>query len=1251
MSANRMPIALAVLLLAVTVGSGPVRATDAKYTPQVVQALADSGDEPLLIWVGFADKGLSAAAQANALDALAAQLPAPVRARRTLRSRGRPLVDAADLPLDAGYLAAVAATGARPRRESRWLNAASFAATRDQITAIAELPFVQAVDLVGRGRGAKPQLSSEPSAAMAEQLAGGGKSLGGLPYGASVTGLAQANITGAHALGLSGAGVTIAILDTGYELGHECFRDLDVVATWDFIHDDEYVGPRKNDHRDQVLYGTAALSALAGYSADNLIGAAYGAAVILAKTEDLLDEIPAEEDNWIAALEWAEGLGADVVVSGLGYYNWYDFADLNGSTALITVAAELAVARGVCVVNAVGDQRLNPEWNHILPPADGRNVLAVGAVDLDDQFASFSGPGPTADGRIKPDLMALGVSTPIAYFGLPDMYYYGNGTSYAVALVAGTAALMLEQNPGLTPRLIGEALRETGSRAQLPDNNFGWGVIDAVAAMNHGSPAIDHTPLTDNEGGTGSYPVTARITSSRGLDESGLWVAWRVAGEAWQMVPMSGVGGDDYTGAIPPQSRTGTNVEYYLVATDSSGVASRLPATAPGDVFTFHVGVDTTPPVVAHVSLADQVPANWPPTLVVAATDNQAVAQAEVIFNPDLNGSGPYYLTPVGDHYELDFPVDQSLVLPGMVFSYVLVTRDTAAIPNLTTSGPYSFSIVNSKGRVLLVDDRANTQNAPVSGRADPAGSATPDKSAADLAAWISAAGFDVDVLPAEQVGSGSFLPYDAVVVSSGSNYGPLNHPELRRTMVAWVEAGGRLVIDGGEVAYAAGEQPGYPDLMGTVLPIESYQGEDAVVLRPPTAMVGHPLLNRPHRITGPVTIDNLGGMDFTAADMVLAATDAIMVLQSGSGTRRGGVVARDDNTSPDAGQVVYLPFDPLRITPAADGQDLIDNVLTYLLFKEAPGTASISGRVTLAGAQDHGGVTVRNGVNQSTVTAADGSFTLSGLWGGTYTITAEADGYAPATRRVVVTDDMVTDGVEFYLLPVVEARYAANPGLSIPDNDPVGVTDAIEVSETGTIHDLNIDVDISHFSVGQLVVRLTSPAGTTVTLRNRTGGTADDLVGNWPASLFVDGPGTLADFAGENPQGAWTLTVADEQLGALGTFNAWGLNLLVVDHAAAAVPAGRPVATRLLGNSPNPFNPRTTIAFELVRSGPVRLDVYDVKGRRVRRLAARTYQAGRHEIVWDGRDERGGETASGLYFFRLLADHEVQTRKMMLVR
>jgi hypothetical protein len=202
-----------------------------------------------------------------------------------------------------------------------------------------------------------------------------------------------------------------------------------------------------------------------------------------------------------------------------------------------------------------------------------------------------------------------------------------------------------------------------------------------------------------------------------------------------------------------------------------------------------------------------------------------------------------------------------------------------------------------------------------------------------------------------------------------------------------------------------------------------------------------------------------------------------------------------------------------------------------------------------------------------------------------------------------------------------------------------------------GTLQQISVDIDISHPSIGNLTVTLTSPAGTQIVLHNRSGGIADDLVGNWPGTLVVDGPGALADLEGEDVAGAWTLHVADHQFGAVGTFHAWGLNLLVAPENILAAPDGLPAATRLVGNAPNPFNPQTVVRFELRRAGPVRLDLFDLRGRLVRRLVTADLPAGRHAATWDGRDGNGRGLASGVYVCRLHADGVQQQLKLMLVR
>jgi subtilisin-like proprotein convertase family protein len=1259
MPARKMILATAVALLMTLALPGLALEDRTGISPRLANALenggpiAKSSDGTFAVWVRFADKDLNDLETASALKTAESSLSAAAISRRTSKSLSGLVVEEGDLPLAERYLVEVSATGATARRQSRWLNAASYNATRSQIETISRLPFVASVDLVARGVGEHPALNQEASAELESLLAAAEteKVFGELDYGASGPGLSQMNINEAHAQGLSGQGVTVALFDTGFQLDHESLTNVDVLATWDFINDSDYVGPREGDDTYQTIYGTAALSVLAGFSRSNLIGSAYNASVVLAKTEDLSSETPAEEDNWIAALEWAEGLGVDIVSSGLGYYYWYTYDDMDGQTAAITVAAEMAAARGVCVVNATGDLRGSQDWPHLLPPSDGRSVIAVGTVDFNNQVAYFSSPGPTADGRIKPDVMAPGYGIPVATSFMDDLYNYGVGSNYSVPLVSGLIALMLENNPSLNPTQIMEALHMTSSRSGLPDNDFGWGTPDALAATSYWSPSIAHTPLNDREIGLGLHPVSATITDRVGLDMERLYVSYRVDGGHWQLTAMTSDGGDGFTGLIPQQGYQNEQIDYYIAATSTTGNTSLHPADSPSSFHSFVEGVDTTPPVIEHVGLANMVLAHWPPSLRVEATDNKGIDNVKVQLTVPGQGTlGPFTMIDMGDHHELEIPIPVETLYPGIPISYIFMATDTATVPNSGISGPYDFKIVSSKGSVLVVDDRNNTKGTIVGDRKGSELDPPTDKSVGDLALWLMGAGFTADTMDASDVKSSSFLGYDAVMVSSGSNFAPYAYGSLRRSMAVWVENGGKLIVEGGETAYAAAVTPGYPDIMGNVLPISGYAGDDAARLYAPAELADLPLLHRPHRLTMPLTVDNSGGLDWGATDLAVKTPEAFVALHAGFGTSRGGLIIHDNNTGVESGQIAYLTFDIMKAGGTA-GRALLDNVMTYLLTEEPPGTASISGKVTLAGMTDHSGVTVRAGLTHRTMTAADGTYTLSGLWGGEYNIIVEGEGYAPVSRRVSAVDDMVTTGTDFYLIPVTEVSYTSSPGLSIPDNNPDGLTDTIDISEGGLIYGLTVDGDISHFAIGQLVIKLTSPSGTEVTLHNRTGGTSDDLVGTWPTSLFVDGPGELTDILSEQAAGTWTLNVSDRQLGALGTLNAWTLNLLVQSSGASPVDDNLPNVTQLVGNAPNPFNPRTKISFDLAAAGPVRLDIFDVRGRLVRLLANGDLPAGRHSLLWDGRNESGGETASGLYFYRLTAAGQQQTNKMLLVR
>jgi subtilisin family serine protease len=195
--------------------------------------------------------------------------------------------------------------------------------------------------------------------------------------------------------------------------------------------------------------------------------------------------------NWTMAVEWADSLGVELVSSSLGYATFdnpgddYAYADMDGHTTIVTRAAQIAASKGILVVTAQGNQGNGP-WHYLTAPADanGDSVIAVGAVNASGVPASFSGYGPTYDGRVKPDLAARGVQNPVpSASGDPQAYIEQNGTSFATPLVAGVAACLLQARPSWTPVEVIRALRETASRFTTPDDRVGYGIPDALAAL------------------------------------------------------------------------------------------------------------------------------------------------------------------------------------------------------------------------------------------------------------------------------------------------------------------------------------------------------------------------------------------------------------------------------------------------------------------------------------------------------------------------------------------------------------------------------------------------------------------------------------------------------------------------------------------------------------------------------------------------------------------------------------------------
>ncbi|MBK7140993.1 MAG: S8 family peptidase [bacterium] len=395
------------------------------------------------------------------------------------------LLDSRDLQISTDIINRIQATGAQIRHISRWLRAVSVEATPDQLENALRAVPVLAVDLVSQFK-----LIREPDPVPADKLVAPSDATAiELSYGPSLTQNRIVSAQKMHAAGFTGKGVLIAMLDTGFNTDHPAFDSTNIIATWDFIGGDADVTGADCSTDPQDRHGTGTFAAVGGYAPGSLVGTAFGADFILAKTEISCDgtEIKVEEDNWIAAAEWADSIGADIISSSLGYTVFQDSGDysmdqLDGNTALITIAADIAASKNILVCTAGGNERGDASWPTIIFPADGDSVLAVGATRADSVIASFSSPGPSADGRIKPDIVSMGQSvfTAAAIGG----YNFMSGTSLSTPLVAGGAALALESDSQLTAMQLLQLIKETGDRADNPDNDYGYGMMNAARAAN-----------------------------------------------------------------------------------------------------------------------------------------------------------------------------------------------------------------------------------------------------------------------------------------------------------------------------------------------------------------------------------------------------------------------------------------------------------------------------------------------------------------------------------------------------------------------------------------------------------------------------------------------------------------------------------------------------------------------------------------------------------------------------------------------
>lgn len=392
------------------------------------------------------------------------------------RKRNIP-IDESDLPISNTYLKAIAEIGGTIVAKSKWLNTVSVN-VQDQflIDKYKALPFVKEVILVYVG---KRKQSTEKASYIDNPQSGRSVDLGkSIDYGTAAMNINTVKGEVLHRQGFRGAGMDIAVIDAGFlQLkNNPAFNDVRIKGAKSFVYEND--DPYSVDN-----HGVWVTSCMAVNKPGSYVGTAPEANYWLLRTEDSDTEYPIEEDYWTNAIEFADSVGVDLVNSSLTYSDGYSYHtksytanDMDGKTALASRAANFAFKKGMFIVNCAGNEE---KW--VGTPADSQSVLTLGSINSKGNPDYFNSWGMTADGRIKPDVMALGGgASVVSISGNPELR---SGTSYASPIICGLVACLWQANPKLSNYDLLDVIRKSAKQSSKPALPSGYGIVDMQRAM------------------------------------------------------------------------------------------------------------------------------------------------------------------------------------------------------------------------------------------------------------------------------------------------------------------------------------------------------------------------------------------------------------------------------------------------------------------------------------------------------------------------------------------------------------------------------------------------------------------------------------------------------------------------------------------------------------------------------------------------------------------------------------------------
>lgn len=398
--------------------------------------------------------------------------------------------DSLDLPVNPNYIDSIISISNKVKHVSRWTNSVLVEIVDTNIfTLISSVSFVKSVIYLSPGTDTieNKKLDDE-----IEEY-----TLNPRKYGAAKNQIKLIGLTELHSIERKGEGVLIAVLDAG-------FNNVDKMEAFDKLRQNsgivgslDVVNPG-NSVFNSNSHGSNVLSVMAANIDGKYLGTAPDANYYLIRTEEVATEYPVEEYYWMVGAEFADSIGADIITSSLSYTTFDDttlnhsHSQADGFTTIISRAATIAASRGILVFQSAGNEG-DGSWRKIGFPADAIGIIAVGAIDTTGKIADLSSVGNTTDGRIKPDLVAVGYKASLV--NTYDKIFFGNGTSFSTPLLAGASACLMQQFPTMKSSEIRNYIIANATRANEPDSIYGYGIPNfyrtTLAINNFSVPSID----------------------------------------------------------------------------------------------------------------------------------------------------------------------------------------------------------------------------------------------------------------------------------------------------------------------------------------------------------------------------------------------------------------------------------------------------------------------------------------------------------------------------------------------------------------------------------------------------------------------------------------------------------------------------------------------------------------------------------------------------------------------------------------